>query len=118
VFQTILQTTLSDVKGSELRKLPVRCDAPAQTLAKVADYVGRAQPCGYATRSPGGVNQLERLAHIRTLLPPAMTPAPPRLLLFAWNGFTRELTAAAAALDDLEPIDLNRLYAPLHHSTV
>jgi hypothetical protein len=64
-----------------------------------------------ATRSPVGLNQLERLAHIRTLLPPAMTPAPPRLLLFARHGFTPELTAAAAALDDLELIDLNRLYA-------
>jgi AAA+ ATPase superfamily predicted ATPase len=64
-----------------------------------------------ATRSPVGLNQLERLAHIRTLLPPAMTPAPPRLLLFARHGFTRELTAAAAALDDLELIDLSRLYA-------
>jgi hypothetical protein len=34
-----------------------------------------------ATRSPVGLKQLERLAHIRTLLPPAM--APPCLLLFA-----------------------------------
>jgi hypothetical protein len=64
-----------------------------------------------ATRAPVGRNQLERLEHIRTLLPPAMTPAPPRLLLFARNGFTAELTAAATALDDVELIDLNRLYA-------
>lgn len=64
-----------------------------------------------ATRSPVGLNQLERLAHIRTLLPPAMTPTPARLLLFARNGFTRELTGAAAAFDDVELIDLNRLYA-------
>jgi hypothetical protein len=64
-----------------------------------------------ATRSPVGLNQLERLAHIRTLLSPAMTPAQPRLLLFVRHGFTGELTAAAAALDDLELIDLNRLYA-------
>ena len=54
---------------------------------------------------------LLRLEHIRTLLPPAMTPAPSRLLLFARNGFTPELTAAATARDDLELIDLNRLYA-------
>ncbi len=36
-----------------------------------------------ATRSPVGLSQLQRLEHIRTLLPPAMSPAPPRLLLFA-----------------------------------
>jgi hypothetical protein len=30
-----------------------------------------------ATRLPVGLNQLERLAHIRTLLPPVMTPVPP-----------------------------------------
>ena len=53
---------------------------------------------------------LLRLEHIRTLLP-ALTPAPSRLLLFARNGFTPELTAAATARDDLELIDLNRLYA-------
>jgi hypothetical protein len=31
-----------------------------------------------ATRSPVGLNQLQRLEHIRTLLPPTMTPAPTR----------------------------------------
>ena len=39
-----------------------------------------------ATRSPVGLNQLERLAHIRTLQPLAM--ARPCLLLFARHGFT------------------------------
>lgn len=63
-----------------------------------------------ATRSPVGLNQFLRLEHIRALLPPAMSPASPRLLLFARNGFTLELTAAANARDDLELIDLNRLY--------
>jgi hypothetical protein len=64
-----------------------------------------------ATRSPVGLNQLLRLEHIRTLLPPAMSPVLPRLLLFARHGFTLELTAAATARNDLELIDLNRLYA-------
>jgi hypothetical protein len=62
-----------------------------------------------ATRSPVGLKQLERLAHIRTLLPPAMAPALPPPV--RQHGFTPELTAAAAALDDLGLIDLNRLYA-------
>ena len=64
-----------------------------------------------ATRSQVGLNQLLRLEHIRTLLPPAMSPAAPRLLLFARHGFTLELTAASTARDDLDLIDLNRLYA-------
>jgi uncharacterized protein len=82
----------------------VTADAP-QTGARVLS-IGEAK----ATRAPVGLNQLERLAHIRTLLPPALVPSPPRLLLFARHGFTPELRGAATALDDVELIDLNRLY--------
>jgi hypothetical protein len=60
--------------------------------------------------SPVGLNQLRRLEHIRTLLPAAVTPEDPRLLLFARRGFTPDLTSEAAARPDVELIDLDRLY--------
>ena len=54
---------------------------------------------------------LERLDHIRTLLaakhPSAATA---RLLLFSAAGFDRNLTNQAAARDDVELIDLERIY--------
>ena len=95
------------------REHKINHELDAVVIADTPQSGGRILAIGEvkATRSPVGLNQLERLAHIRSLLPPAMTPAPPRLLLFARNGFTPNSTAAAAALDDVELIDLNRLYA-------
>jgi len=59
---------------------------------------------------PVGVGQLERLEHIRPLLPPRRTPEPPRLLLFSLTGFTPDLSRAARRRDDVELIALDRLY--------
>jgi uncharacterized protein len=55
--------------------------------------------------------KLTRLRHIRTLLPDHLTPRPPRLLLFSRTGFSAGLRRAAAAADDVELVDLERLYA-------
>jgi DNA-binding transcriptional ArsR family regulator len=59
---------------------------------------------------PVGVEQLQRLEHIRTLLPPRRAPEPPRLLLFSRAGFTPDLSRAARRHSDVEVIDLDRLY--------
>jgi hypothetical protein len=62
------------------------------------------------TLAPMDVPQLERLEHLRTLLPAARMDGPPKLLLFARAGFTGELAGAAAGRADVELVDLNRLY--------
>jgi uncharacterized protein len=51
--------------------------------------------------------ELARLVHIRTLLPDDLMPQPPKLLLFSRTGFSDRLKQAA---DDMELVDLERLY--------
>ena len=69
-------------KPSHELDVVVTVDTP-QTGARIL-AIGEVK----ATRSPVGLTQLQRLEHIATLLPPAMAPSPPRLLLFARHGFT------------------------------
>ncbi|MGQ0779349.1 MAG: ATP-binding protein [Pseudonocardiales bacterium] len=73
---------------------------------------GRVSAIGEAKwrQQPIGIDQLDRLRHIRTILPPAQAPEPPRLLLFSRNGFEPELRQEARAAQDVELIDLSRLY--------
>jgi uncharacterized protein len=63
-----------------------------------------------ATGEHVGLGQLARLEHVRTLLPTAMTPSTPKILLFGRSGFTSDLLRAAAQRSDLELVDLVRLY--------
>jgi hypothetical protein len=63
-----------------------------------------------ATAAPVGQAQLDRLAHLRELLPTASYQTLPRLLLFSRNGFTPDLRHTAATRSDLELVDLDRLY--------
>ncbi len=63
-----------------------------------------------ASMSPVTADELSRLEHLRTLLPADSVPTPPKLLLFGRSGFTRELAKAAAHRDDVELVDLSRLY--------
>ncbi|MDB1088181.1 ATP-binding protein [Streptomyces sp. ACA25] len=63
-----------------------------------------------ATTAPMGINQLERLEHLRTLLPSAKVQQLPKLLLCARSGFTSDLRGTAGARSDIELIDLPRLY--------
>jgi hypothetical protein len=57
-----------------------------------------------------GRNQLERLHHIRSLLPAGAHAGPVKLLLFSRAGFTSDLIAQASVNDEVELIDLPRLY--------
>jgi len=59
---------------------------------------------------PVDVGHLQRLEHIRALLPSRRAPEPPRLLLFSRAGFTPELSLAARRRPDVELIDPDRLY--------
>jgi hypothetical protein len=63
-----------------------------------------------ATTWQVGLSQLERLRHIRSLLPTAALAGQPKLLLFSRQGFTSELTAGASASEEVELIDITRLY--------
>jgi AAA+ ATPase superfamily predicted ATPase len=63
-----------------------------------------------ATNWRVGLNQLERLRHIRSLLSGGAADAAPKLLLFSRQGFTPELTAEAHSSRDVTLIDLHRLY--------
>ncbi|NUR31987.1 MAG: ATP-binding protein [Catenulispora sp.] len=60
-----------------------------------------------ATTRPVGDGELERLRHLRDLLPADKVTDRVRLLLFSRSGFTRELRESAS---DVELIDLDRMY--------
>jgi uncharacterized protein len=62
------------------------------------------------TTTPMTVSQLQRLEHLRGLLPSAKVGELPKLLLFARSGFTSDLVHTAARRTDVELVDLGRLY--------
>ncbi|MFD0637689.1 hypothetical protein ACFQ9X_45140 [Catenulispora yoronensis] len=62
------------------------------------------------TTSPVDLPQLERLEHLRGLLPAHRVQTTPKLLLFARSGFTPRLLKAAEKRSDVELVDLDRLY--------
>jgi uncharacterized protein len=63
-----------------------------------------------ATKWLVGLNQLERLRRIRSLLPIDAIDGEPKLLLFSRQGFTPELAAEARSRPDVALIGLHRLY--------
>jgi len=62
------------------------------------------------TGSPMDIAHLERLEHLRGLLPSAKVNSTPKLLLFARSGFTPVLADLAARRADVELVDMDRLY--------
>ncbi|GAA1277390.1 ATP-binding protein [Sphaerisporangium rubeum] len=63
-----------------------------------------------STEAPVDTPQLERLEHLRTLIPAAKVAALPKLLLFSRSGFSAGLARLAAERADVELVDLARLY--------
>lgn len=63
-----------------------------------------------ATRGQVGPGQLDRLGHVRALLPATRLADQPKLLVFGRNGFSDPLLAMALGRDDVELVDLERLY--------
>ncbi len=67
--------------------------------------------------TPMDIPQLERLEHLRGLLPSARVGALPRLLLFARSGFTTRLAEIERMRDDVELIDIARLLVQEWHDS-
>ena len=63
-----------------------------------------------ATASPMGSDQLARLEHLRELLPGEGTAGQVRLLLVSQSGFAPALAQQAQQREDVELVDLERLY--------
>lgn len=63
-----------------------------------------------ATVRPVDVVEITGLNHLRDLLPDSSVPAPSRLLVFSRAGFTPDARRAAASRQDVELVDLERLY--------
>lgn len=63
-----------------------------------------------STEAPMDTPQLERLEHLRTLIPAAKVGPLPKLLLFSRSGFSAGLARLAAERGDVELVDLARLY--------
>ncbi|MEV4073494.1 AAA family ATPase [Nonomuraea fuscirosea] len=80
----------------------VRPSAPDRITA-----IGEAK----GTLAPMDLPQLQRLEHLRELLPDAQVTQPPKLLLFARSGFTEGLAEVARSRADVELVDLSRLYS-------
>jgi uncharacterized protein len=94
-------TVVPDARGRSGHEV----DVVATTAAGSIAAIGEAKH----TSSARGTPDLDRLEHIRSLLP---TPQDRtcRLLLFSAAGFDRNLTNAAAVRNDVELIDLARMY--------
>jgi len=63
-----------------------------------------------ATSDLVGTAQLDRLEHARALIPAARTGGAPKLILFSRSGFSDDLARVAGRRDDVELVDLHRLY--------
>jgi uncharacterized protein len=94
-------TEVADAKGRRSHELDILAANPAGEVIAI----GEAKH----TTEPRGAADLERLEHIRGLLPQP-SDQPCRLLLFSASGFERNVVKAAGARADVELIDTSRLY--------
>ncbi|MBW8803230.1 MAG: hypothetical protein JF587_05145 [Catenulisporales bacterium] len=63
-----------------------------------------------ATGKPVGDGELVRLEHLRDLLPSDKAADRVKVVLFSRSGFTRELRQSIASREDVDLVDLDRLY--------
>ncbi|MDA0637694.1 ATP-binding protein [Nonomuraea sp. MCN248] len=107
--------TASTVRATELPCRQHRHGHEIDVVVTARDpfAVARIVAIGEAkgTQAPVDVPALQRLEHLRALLPDDRVDAPPRLLLFARSGFTDGLLDAVRGRKDVELVDLGRLYA-------
>ena len=94
-------TAVADAKARKSHEVDVIATVASGTVVAI----GEAKH----TTAPRSTSDLDRLEHIRTLLPNPEDRAA-RLLLFSANGFERNLIKAASARSDIELIDNTRLY--------
>jgi uncharacterized protein len=94
-------TSIADAKGRRSHELDLVATNPAGGIVAIGEAKHTTTACGPA--------DLERLEHIRGLLPGA-TDQVTRLLLFSANGFERNLVRIASTRKDVELIDVGRLY--------
>ena len=105
------QAVLNDPTGRSTHELDVIALADGEQLharRAVIRAIGEAK----ATTRPRSVTDLDRLERIRMLLGERGHDATAaRLLLFSRTGFTAGLLDAVRTRDDVELVDLARLYA-------
>jgi AAA+ ATPase superfamily predicted ATPase len=98
---------INDDKARAQHELDVVATTRLTSGASEVIAIGEAKHTGRART----VADLDRLERIRTLLVArGAAPTATKLLLFSANGFDRNLTQAAASREDVELIDLDRLY--------
>lgn len=98
---------INDQKARAQHELDVVATVRMRSGASEVVAIGEAKH----TNRPRTVADLDRLARIRTLLTDrGSAPAATKLLLFSANGFDRKVTEAATKRDDVELIDLGRMY--------
>lgn len=109
--------TASRVQPAVVRCVDPGCQAPSHEIDVVvtlvepgsSDAVLAIGEAKWRSR-PVGTAELDRLRHIRALLPMTIRAASPKLLLFSRTGFTQPLLQEQGMLGDVELIDLDRLY--------
>lgn len=98
---------INDTRGKAQHELDVVATRHQPNGAGEVTAIGEAKHTA-AARTPG---DLKRLEHIRTLLVDrAAASVRTKLLLFSQAGFDRNLVSEATQRDDVELIDLDRIY--------
>ena len=101
----VLPATVACRKHRQGHEIDVVVEASAGARRRVV-AIGEVKSTG----RPVDVAEVTRLDHLRDLLPDSWVLAPPRLLVFSRAGFTSDARRAAASRQDVELVDLERLY--------